>query len=225
MANRMKTSPPRTIATSLQLLIAIVACSSAAMAAPPPAVAVSSQRAGASTEVDTTRPRFTAADVQFMQHMIGHHGQALVMTELVPSRTQRENMRLLAERIAVSQRAEMEMMQRWLKQRGQALPAADASHDHMQMNHGDAGHEMLMPGMLNAAELEQLRAARGSAFDRLFLKYMIRHHEGALTMVAALFTTNGAAQDPETFRFAADVDADQRAEIKRMRTLLTTISK
>jgi hypothetical protein len=74
--------------------------------------------------------------------------------------------------------------------------------------------------MLTAAELARLAAARGDAFDRLFLTYMIRHHEGALTMVGRLLATPGAAHEPETFGFASDVDADQRAEIARMRALL-----
>jgi uncharacterized protein (DUF305 family) len=74
--------------------------------------------------------------------------------------------------------------------------------------------------MLTAQELARLAEATGTEFDRLFLQFMIRHHEGALTMVAELFATNGAAQEPETFRFASDVGADQRAEISRMRALL-----
>jgi uncharacterized protein (DUF305 family) len=74
--------------------------------------------------------------------------------------------------------------------------------------------------MLSAAELARLAAATGPAFERLFLELMIRHHEGALTMVAELLATPGAGQDSETFRLASDVDADQRAEIRRMRALL-----
>jgi uncharacterized protein (DUF305 family) len=82
-----------------------------------------------------------------------------------------------------------------------------------------SGHDALMPGMLTSQQLDQLSKAKGPEFDRLFLQYMIRHHEGALTMVADLFATPGAAQESEVFRMASDVDADQRAEIQRMRTL------
>ena len=95
-------------------------------------------------------------------------------------------------------------------------------------NHEDCGCEVhsgavdhaLMPGMLTPQEMAKLGAATGEEFERLFLVFMIRHHEGALTMVADLLSSQGAAQEPEIFRFASDVDADQRAEIKRMRSLL-----
>jgi uncharacterized protein (DUF305 family) len=164
--------------------------------------------------LDTGRPRHTAADTRFMQHMIGHHAQALEMTKLVPGRTSRDDMRLLAERIDVSQRDEIALMRQWLEQRGEGVPSTDAQH------HTAIGHGPRMPGMLTAAELTQLAKATGAEFDRLFLEYMIRHHEGALTMVKDLFGTPGAAQETETYRFATDVEADQRAEIARMRALL-----
>jgi uncharacterized protein (DUF305 family) len=86
------------------------------------------------------------------------------------------------------------------------------------------GHEMLMPGMLTAAQLAALDRSRGAEFDRLFLTDMIQHHQGALTMVAALFDSPGAGQTPEIFGFATGVDADQRAEIARMQAMLTTIT-
>jgi uncharacterized protein (DUF305 family) len=152
-----------------------------------------------------------------MQHMIGHHAQALEMTKLVPTRTSREDMRLLAERIAVSQRDEIGLMRQWLAQRGEEAPSMDAQH------HAAMGHGTLMPGMLTAADLEQLANAKGADFDRLFLEDMIRHHQGAVTMVRDLFATPGAAQESETYRFATDVEADQRAEIARMRALLAKL--
>jgi uncharacterized protein (DUF305 family) len=152
-----------------------------------------------------------------MQHMIGHHAQALEMTKLVPARTSREDLRLLAERIEVSQRDEIAQMRQWLAHRGEAPPAPDA-HQHAAMGHGPS-----MPGMLTAAELEQLAAASGTGFERLFLEKMIRHHEGAITMVRRLFGTPGAAQETETYRFATEVEADQRAEIARMRALLSRL--
>lgn len=165
--------------------------------------------------VDTGRTRYT--DVQFMRGMIAHHAQALVMTDMVPARTGRADMPLLAKRIEVSQKDEIAMMQRWLKQRGAEVPSADAHH------HMAAGHQHLMPGMLTDDELAQIARATGAEFDRLFLQFMIRHHEGALKMVADLFATPGAGQDPDVFRFASDVEADQRAEIARMQTLQRNI--
>jgi uncharacterized protein (DUF305 family) len=92
----------------------------------------------------------------------------------------------------------------------------------MDMDMGD--HTMLMPGMLTAEQLAQLGQARDATFDRLFLTFMIQHHEGALTMVARLFDSPGAGQTPEIFGYATGVDADQRAEIERMQGMLTTIT-
>jgi uncharacterized protein (DUF305 family) len=148
-----------------------------------------------------------------MQGMIAHHAQALVMTDMVPTRTGREDMRLIAKRIEVSQKDEIAMMQRWLRQRGAEVPSIDAHH------HMAAGHEHLMPGMLTDDDLAQLAKATGAEFEQLFLRFMIRHHEGALKMVADLFATPGSGQDPDVFRFVTDVEADQRAEIQRMQNL------
>jgi uncharacterized protein (DUF305 family) len=166
---------------------------------------------------DTGRPRHTAADAQFFRHMIGHHAQALEMTKLVPSRSSRADLKLLAQRIDVSQQDEIAMMSQWLRRRGEHLPAPSA-HIHAAMGHGQ-----LMPGMLNAAELDTLAKSTGPEFDRRFLEYMIRHHEGAIVMVKDLFATPGAAQETETYRFATDVEADQRAEIARMRAMLAKL--
>lgn len=160
-----------------------------------------------------TRRGYTEADVRFMHGMIAHHSQALAMTSLVPARSQRLDIQTLAERIEVSQRDEIKLMQNWLTSRGEKLFAADAS-----------GAHALMPGMLTTADLALLSGASGADFDRLFLQFMIRHHEGALQMVTNLLGTAGAAQESEIFRFAADVDANQRAEIARMRDFLDGMS-
>jgi len=80
--------------------------------------------------------------------------------------------------------------------------------------------DTLMPGMLTTDQLAELAKARGTDFEKLFLKDMIQHHEGALSMVATLLGTTGSGQEPEVFRFAAEVDTDQRAEIARMSALL-----
>lgn len=195
-----------------------------------PATAASPSTATAAATAAPTRARvgYSAADVAFMQGMMGHHAQALTMTALVPSRSRRDDVRLVAQRIELSQRDEIAMMTRWLESRRESVPATGGQHDHMAMAGMSTGASgaaaamppMLMPGMLTAAELAQLAAASGPSFDQLFLTFMIRHHEGAIVMVARLFATNGAAQDPEIYRFASDVDADQRSEIARMRALL-----
>ena len=151
-----------------------------------------------------------------MQGMIAHHAQALDMTALVPSRSSHPSIRLLASRIDVSQKDEVTLMRRWLQNRGHTVPESDA-HVHAAMGHGE-----LMPGMLTQRQLEQLEAVRGTPFDRLFLQFMISHHEGALKMVADLLAAQRTL-DAETFRFVSDVDADQRAEVRRMQTLLQSL--
>lgn len=161
---------------------------------------------------------YSQADVDFMSGMIPHHAQAVLMAGWVAGRTERRDLRVLAERIAVAQKDEIALMQTWLSDRGLEVPAADATH-HV-MKHGDMEHRMLMPGMLSAEELAALEAARGAAFDRLFLQSMIKHHQGAITMVDVLFKSYGAAQDETVFRFASDVYADQTTEIEFMTKML-----
>jgi uncharacterized protein (DUF305 family) len=150
-------------------------------------------------------------DVRFMQHMIGHHAQALVMTAMAPTHGASDDVVRLARKIDISQRDEIAMMKSWLQERKQAVPG------------DEHGHGMMMPGMLTAAQLAQLDAARGREFDRLFLTFMTGHHQGALQMVRELFRTPGAGQDPDLFRFVTDVDADQRDEIAVMERLLHTL--
>jgi uncharacterized protein (DUF305 family) len=165
---------------------------------------------------DLSRVQYTPSDVRFMQGMIGHHAQALEMTALLPSRTSRDGMRLLGQRIAVSQADEIGMMQDWLRARGQTLPDPHAHH---------APGATLMPGMLTAEEMDRLSRATGVEFDRLFLELMIKHHAGALVMVQELFAAAGAGQDSEIFAFSSDVDADQRMEIERMSAMLEELKK
>lgn len=158
------------------------------------------------------------ADAHFMSGMIPHHAQAVLIAGWADTRTSRRDVRVLAARIVVAQRDEIAMMQTWLRDHGLPVPAADATHHRMVMD-GHA-HDMLMPGMLTDEELAQLERAREAEFDRLFLTFMIRHHEGAVTMVEELFKAHGAAQDETVFRFASDVFADQTTEIDRMERML-----
>jgi uncharacterized protein (DUF305 family) len=173
-----------------------------------------------SREIDASKApvphiTFTPADVSFMQGMIGHHAQALEMTELLKTRTASEGMKLLAQRIEVSQTDEIRFMKRWLTEHGQPLPSEHAHH----MPGG------MMPGMLTPDQMAELAAAKGEAFDALFLKFMIQHHEGALVMVKDLFASDGAAQDGDVNAFASDVVADQQMEIDRMSGMLRELQK
>ena len=161
---------------------------------------------------------FVDADVLFMQGMIHHHAQALWMTSLVPKRSAGAELPLLAERMEITQTSEIEQMQRWLRDRGQEVPELHRVHHHA---HG-VGASLKMPGMLTESQLQRLERARGKAFDELFLTFMIRHHEGALTMVRRLYAANGGTE-PEADAFARHVEADQQIEIDRMRDLLESL--
>jgi uncharacterized protein (DUF305 family) len=158
---------------------------------------------------DIEAPPPTDADVRFMQDMIVHHRQALEMTALVDDRTESDDIPLLAGRITISQEAEIELMEQWLDDRAEDVPADGAGHEQ---------HE-LMPGMLTDDQLQELSRAQGTAFDRLFLERMITHHQGALQMVDGLYAAGGGLE-PAADRFARDAVADQSIEIGRMQDLL-----
>ena len=158
---------------------------------------------------------YTEADIRFLQGMISHHAQAMEMSDLATSRSAREEVDLLASRINLSQQDEISMMQDWLEDRGLDVPAVDAHH---------AEEFELMPGMLSPEQYEELEQSSGSEFDRLYLQYMIEHHEGALEMVENLLDQFGSAQDPVLYAFTSDVTSDQTSEIERMTALLSSFS-
>jgi len=171
--------------------------------------------------IQEARGRFTEADVHFMSAMIGHHAQALVMTDLAPDRASEPSVRTLAARIRSSQEDEITLMQQWLRDRGQEVPEFHIEGGSLILHglHGAHAHGD-MPGMLSGEQLAELERAAGADFDRLFLQYMIQHHRGAVAMVHELFATDAAGQDPEIFRFASDVQVDQTTEVARMERML-----
>lgn len=174
---------------------------------------------------DSVRLRFTAADVRFMTDMIGHHAQAVAMSNLAPTNGASPSVQTLAARIINAQRDEIALMQRWLRDRGQPVPEVHIDgHRLMLHGTGEHAHHAAMPGMLSDAQLDSLAAARGAAFDRLFLTYMIAHHKGAVTMVDTLFASDGAGQDTEVFKFASDVQVDQRTEVARMERMRAALA-
>lgn len=161
-----------------------------------------------------------SAGAQFMRGMIHHHAQALLIAGWIPTHGASSQLRVLGERIVVSQNDEIAQMQRWLRER--SLPVPEAVYNRHAMHGGEHGEhadhhgtESEMPGMLSPAQLTQLDSARGTEFERLFLLLMIQHHRGAITMVERLRAT-GVGQDPVVFRMASDISADQAAEIDRM---------
>jgi uncharacterized protein (DUF305 family) len=167
---------------------------------------------------ELVRQPYSAADVEFMAGMIPHHAQAVLIAGWAASHGARPDVRVLCDRMVIGQRDEIEFMRNWLRDRGQTVPDANATHHRMKMN--GVEHDMLMPGMLSAEDLAQLDKARGAEWDRLFLTFMIRHHEGAIEMVDDLFESHGALQDDDVYKFASDMYADQTIEIERMQQML-----
>ena len=203
-----------TIPLAALALVAIGGCakpSQAPSAGPTP----ETKPAAPSAQVGIPSLKHSAADVKFMHNMIGHHAQAVRIAAWAPLHDASPAVQRMAERVVVGQNDEIAIMQRWLRARNETVPEADSVHSMHQA--------MQMPGMLSQADLEQLDKARGAAFDRLFLTFMIRHHRGALTMVDELFGSQGAAQDETVFRLASDVYADQSTEIQRMQKMIEAL--
>jgi uncharacterized protein (DUF305 family) len=155
--------------------------------------------------------RYTRADVEFMQMMIAHHAQAIVMARMAEANGANPQVLKLSRKIDQSQIPEILIMQDWLRRNGQVAPDTAS------------WHTVRMEGMLSDDELAALSAARGVQFDRLFLVGMIKHHAGAIKMVDDLFKTPGAGQEVDANVFANDVVTAQTAEIGIMRRLLAQL--
>jgi len=154
---------------------------------------------------------YTKADVEFMQGMIAHHAQAIVMSRLAEANGANPQVLKLSRKIDQSQVPEIHIMQEWLRRYGQFAPDTASWHD------------MRMDGMLTDAEITELSTSKGVAFDRAFLVGMIKHHAGAIKMVDDLFKAPGAGQEVDANVFANDVVTSQTAEIGIMRRLLTQL--
>jgi uncharacterized protein (DUF305 family) len=219
----MTNAPHREIFRLFLIALTAVACTNATSGvAQTPAPGRGEPAAIAQARADSARLPYTAADIHFMSSMIGHHAQAIVMAGWAPTHGASRSVRTLCERIINAQQDEIITMQRWLRDRRQPVP--DGTTMGMKMVMDGVEHVMLMPGMLTEAQMNQLDAARGPEFDRLFLIFMIQHHRGAVTMVKDLFDTYGAGQDETVFKFASDVNVDQTTEIARMEKMLAALT-
>ncbi|MCY4725136.1 DUF305 domain-containing protein [Nocardioides sp. STR2] len=162
-------------------------------------------------------PEFNEADVAFMQMMVPHHAQAIVMAELADKHARSDRVRELAARIRAAQGPEILMMAAWLEERDMAVPTA--AEDPSEWDHSQHGHNGMV-GMLTDAQMEKLERARGAAFDRLFLRYMIQHHYGAIDMADDV-AVDGI--DIMVSEVAADVAVTQTAEIDRLQETLDRV--
>ena len=187
----------------------------------PGAGVVTANSAAAIAAAEKAALAFAPADVEFMQGMIPHHAQAVIMARWAVTHGARADVRILCERIAVAQADEIRMMRRWLGERNQEVPDSMSTRHVVKM--GSMVHESMMPGMLTDEQMRALDLARGSVFDRLFLIGMMGHHQGAIDMVRELFKHGDAGHDETVFRFATDVEADQSAELHKMRLMLETV--
>ena len=160
------------------------------------------------------RNAYSHADVAFMQSMIVHHQQAVDMAALVEDRTNTSETLAVAGRIDASQEDEIDFMRGWLSDRSEPLDMAGMGH---------AAHSGMV-GMATPEQLAALEAARGTNFDRLFLEMMVRHHQGAITMVEELHSQRGTAADPVMYEFTSEVVNDQNAEIERINAFLASLS-
>jgi len=182
----------------------------------------------AKARADSLRHPYSKADIDFANGMIQHHAQAVRIANWCPSHGASADVLTLCARIINAQVDEIHRMQQWLVDRRQPISTPDTSRaGAMSMTDMPGMHGMrsdaLMPGMLTVAQLDSLDAARGKAFDRLFLSDMIHHHQGAVAMVRQLYGTRGAGQDDVIFKLASDISADQTTEIARMQRLLAAV--
>lgn len=193
--------------------VAIAACSSAT---------VGSRHATMSpvekARADSAKWPYTQADIDFMSGMIHHHAQAIVMANLAPTHNAGASVSTLCARIINAQTDEIRVMQQWLRERNQPVPEPNPKGMKMVMD--GVEHIMPMPGMLTDAQMDSLKAAQGKRFDELFLRFMIQHHQGAVTMVKTLISSRGAALDETVFKVASDINVDQETEIARMQKML-----
>ena len=174
----------------------------------------------ASLTGDAALPRATAepkaADVRFMQDMIVHHAQAIVMISLVRESLADPQVEALALRIADEQRPEIDAMARWLRERGESVPP---QADNPEARGGS--HHAAMPGMATQAQLRELAQARGAEADRLWLQRMIAHHEGALTMVV---TQHRDGSDDYVTQLGDEIHVTQSVQIGHMREMLDRLA-
>ncbi|HEV8365926.1 MAG TPA: DUF305 domain-containing protein [Gemmatimonadaceae bacterium] len=203
----------RSRAAVLLAMVALVACSRATVGSHQSTMSpVEKARA------DSAKWPYTKADIDFMSGMIHHHAQAIVMAKLAPTNGAGSSVSILCQRIINAQNDEIHVMQQWLRERNQPVPEPNPKGMKMVMD--GVEHVMPMPGMLSDEQMAELTAARGKEFDQLFLKYMIQHHQGAVSMVKTLISSRGAALDETVFKVASDINVDQETEIARMQKML-----
>ena len=144
--------------------------------------------------------------------MMVHHAQAVQMAEIVRDKTQSDDMRILASDIALTQQAQIGIMQGELQAWGLSITGTEPAMG--WMGHPTSGP---MPGMATPEEIDRLSEAAPEEADVLFLRLMITHHQAAIPMAEAILKRSDR---PEVEQLARAMDASQRAEIENMKSML-----
>lgn len=212
----MRIAPQMLAAVGAAAVLTLTACSSndhtaasgshSTSTAPSPAASNSSAQSAA----DRNR-----ADVTFATGMIPHHGQAIAMADMAVKQANNSQVKRLAAEIKAAQGPEITTLSGWLKAWGAPVPSASMSAGHDMGGHGG------MTGMMSAAEMQQLEAASGAAFDKLWLHMMIKHHQGAIEMAKTELATG---QNQPAKALAQSISTSQAKEIATMQALVSSLN-
>jgi uncharacterized protein (DUF305 family) len=185
--------------------LALVGCSNDSSSS-----TTSAESGSATTAAASADKIHNAADVAFAQDMIVHHQGAIEMANMATTQAQSQQVKDLAKRISAAQGPEIDQMTDWLNTWGEMV-----SGDSMAgMDHSS------MPGMMTDDQMNQLMAASGADFDRMFLQMMTTHHQGAIEMAN---TEQADGSNPQAIALAKSIETSQTAEVAEMAEMLQSV--
>lgn len=150
--------------------------------------------------MDNNRMTSNNIDRHFIEQMVPHHESAIAMAKLAQQKSNRSEVKTLADNIITSQTAEIDKMQSWYRQwYGTDVPKQSSSNGMMSMMNGSWDEDNL-----NTA----------TDFDKAFLEEMIPHHQMAI-MMANMLENGTNRQEMKTL--AQDIIATQTKEVDTMR--------
>jgi uncharacterized protein (DUF305 family) len=185
-------------------------------------VGCSDEGSPAATSATTSGADHNEADVDFATGMIPHHAQAIRMVEMGEGRGTSPEFRQLLADIEDAQVPEIEQMTGWLEDWGEEVPPTAMGMGQAHGSGGSSGHGMghgdpVQPGMMGARDLDRLDTTQGAGFERMWMRMMIEHHEGAIEMAE---TEERLGKSPDALDLAADIIEAQQAEIELMEDLI-----
>ncbi|MFC0452417.1 DUF305 domain-containing protein [Rhodococcus jostii] len=171
-------------------------------------------------------PAADSVETGFLQDMIVHHEQAVRMAGVATRSSADPAIRSFAYDILTGQGAQIGRMQAWLDLWDRSrtptrdymawMTAGGGHHDTTAMADGHGGSTG-MPGMATEQELTALDAASGPELDVMFVRLMLRHHQGGADMLAYAADRAGS---PLVAQFAESMLLLQDHESQVMRALL-----